>query len=137
MRKLITPKNILFVGVFLASLLPNLYMSFKGNTFYDIKTYFMMASGLSGAIYVDLQEDYKSLPKGIWVFWLFAAFSWINAYIIKVAAYSNFLNPELIGGSLGSSFLFTLVFGFGFFIGYEVNNYRKKKVDKDDTVHKK
>ena len=73
----------------------------------------MMASCLSGAIYVDLQEDYKSLPKGIWVFWLFAAFSWINAYIIKVAAYSNFLNPELIGGSLGSSFLFTLAFGIG------------------------
>ncbi len=124
MVKLLTITNIfLCVGVFIASLLPNLYMSGEGNNFDDIKTIFIIFSGLFGALYANLRENNKELPKAIWIFLLFAAFSSIDSYIIKATTYPDYLDIVLIGESLGVSVVFTLVFGFWFFIGNKVGVY--------------
>lgn len=136
MKKVITPKNILYVGIFIATLLPNLYTSYKGNTYDDIRLHLFVCSCIFGVVYVGLRQDYEDLPETRWVFFLFAAFSWINSYALKVTAQSDFFDPRLLGGSLGSSLPFTIVFGVWFSIGYRVNLYRRNKANEENTKDK-
>lgn len=120
MRKLITTINVAVATVvFIAALLPSLYIRFEGNKWEDIKTGFIVCSIVFGLAYMALRADDKSLPSPIWIVLLFAIFSAFSVFII--------------GGSLGGSFAFTTVFGIWFSIGGAIAKGLTGKGDKKDT----
>lgn len=127
MRRMFSSRNMIYFLIFILSFIPNLCISYIGYHYNDIRFIFIFLSIMSGIGYERFKESHKNIPNATKIFLLFAASSSINSYIIRAVSFSNPFNPNLIGESLGASLVFTLVFGFWFFIGYQLYRYSSKR----------